>query len=219
MAVTRDRKALFLLLAMMAACFALMAAYFLTSRTWNVAATILDDRAGQMDDYTVLAFSGVVPQTNDQAGASSSGEKLFVSDVRGDYEESGAVVLTLDLEHLSAYAEPVIFEGSGRSIGVFSLERAVSEKQLDAILEDLSDQGAQTVVCLTKRPAYLPVTDGVDVVILSENDPDYSGTGQLSNDTFIVSSPEEGSIGAVVVTASNVASARIFVPKESSSQK
>ncbi len=257
--LSRDRKALVLLVAMLAACLALMAAYFFTSRTWNVAATILDDRAGQMDDYTVMAFSGVVPaEATEPAAASSSmpsataapensspeglfpndassanppsastpseNESLgdagvFVSDVREDYEVNGAVVLTLDLEHLESYGNPLIMEGNGRSIGVFSLERAISEKRLDDILEDLAESGAQTVVCLTKRPAYLPVLDGVDVVILSEDDPDFSGNGQIVNDTFIVSSPQKGSVGCVLVTASNVASARIFAPDESSSQE
>lgn len=56
---TRERAALviFFVLILMGA-FILMS-YFSTGRGWSVAATAVDDSVGQLEDYTVIVYSGV----------------------------------------------------------------------------------------------------------------------------------------------------------------
>lgn len=57
---TRERAGLAIFLVLVALGGILLGAYFLTGRSWSVAATMVDDAAGSLDAYTVVAFSGVV---------------------------------------------------------------------------------------------------------------------------------------------------------------
>lgn len=57
---TRERVALVIFLVLIAFGGILLSAYFLTGKTWSIAATIMDDAAGSMDDYTVVVFNGVI---------------------------------------------------------------------------------------------------------------------------------------------------------------
>lgn len=72
----RERVALAIFLVMVVLGGLLLAAYFLTGRSWSVAATMVDDTVGSLDRYTVVAFSGVIPEGRleaaDEASASSA---------------------------------------------------------------------------------------------------------------------------------------------------
>lgn len=64
-----------------------LAAYFATGRSWSVAATMVDDRVGEMDGYTAVVFSGTLdprrsPSTSDDLASrqTNNGETLSVSE-------------------------------------------------------------------------------------------------------------------------------------------
>ena len=69
----RERVALAIFLVMVVLGGLLLAAYFLTGRSWSVAATMVDDTVGSLDTYTVVAFSGVIPEGKLEAAEESSG--------------------------------------------------------------------------------------------------------------------------------------------------
>ena len=70
---TRERAGLAIFLVLVALGGILLGAYFLTGRSWSVAATMVDDAAGSLDAYTVVAFSGVVaPDEDEPAGSDAS---------------------------------------------------------------------------------------------------------------------------------------------------
>lgn len=68
----RERVALAVLLAMVALTACILGAYFFAGRSWNVAATFLDDTAGQMQDYTIVAYAGVIDAASTKSGDSSA---------------------------------------------------------------------------------------------------------------------------------------------------
>lgn len=77
----REKAALAIFLALVALGGLLLGGYFLTGRTWSVAATMVDDAAGSLDAYTVIAFNGVVPPGEGDAphsgdGANGAGREL-----------------------------------------------------------------------------------------------------------------------------------------------
>ena len=213
--------------------------YFSTARTWNVAASFVDDTVGRMDGYTVLVYSGTVspdeaaadeppsskppidPATNsiglailpilgafnaseDEAGA------VFVSDVRAMYEQKDAAVLSLDASDLARYAEPQVLRAGGRRIGVYSLDAYASGTLLALYEKRLREEGAELVVCLTRRTALVGSFDHADVVVVTGPEKGLTTGGEDRGRAFVVESPERGSVGVVVVTSSNVRSARVI---------
>ena len=199
--------------------------YFSTARTWNVAASFVDDTVGRMDGYTVLVYSGTVspdeavvdeppadespvdPATNSIGlatlpilGAFNTVEDeegaVFVSDVRAMYEQKDAAVLSIDASDLARYAEPLDAYASGTLLALY-------EKRL-------REEGAELVVCLTRRTALIGSFDHADVVVVTGPEKGLTTGGEDRGRAFVVESPERGSVGVVVVTSSNVRSARVI---------
>lgn len=69
----RERAALAIFLVLVALGGLLLGAYFLTGRSWSVAATMMDDTVGTLDRYTVVAFNGVIPEDGLEPAEESSG--------------------------------------------------------------------------------------------------------------------------------------------------
>lgn len=57
----REKAGLAIFLVLVALGGILLGGYFLTGRSWSVAATMVDDTVGSLDRYTVVAFSGTTP--------------------------------------------------------------------------------------------------------------------------------------------------------------
>lgn len=235
---TRERAALviFFVLILMGA-FILMS-YFSTGRGWSVAATAVDDSVGQLEDYTVIVYSGVAePDPLAKGGVTTQDEEIteadremglgfellnltqevegldagrvFVSDVRELYETRGADVLSLDLSHGgSRYATPQIFDVDGKKIGVFSLDRRLPADELDIITDGLREKGAASILCITPRPALISSYDGIDVVIFTTGTHAYSVINDPEDQTMVTNSPERGDVGVILLSSNNVPSAK-----------
>lgn len=240
---SREKIALVVFALLVVFAGAVLTSYFSTARTWNVAASFVDDTVGRMDGYTVLMYSGTVapdeapaagpsgdapageppvdPATNsiglailpilsafntvdDEAGA------VFVSDVRSIYEQKDADVLSLDAGDLSRYAQPQVLKAGDRRIGVYSLDCYASGTLLSLYEERLREEGADMVVCLTARASFVGSYDFADVVVVTRPDGGLTTSGEDRGHAFVVAAPERGSVGVVVVTASNVRSARVI---------
>ncbi len=101
----------------------------------NVAATSIDDITGDMAGYGVILFEGTVnPQTSSyeeeddgllfgsttsSLGASTS--EITLEEVRQEYREKGASVISLDSSNLQGYASGRVIVQDGRTYGIFSL--------------------------------------------------------------------------------------------------
>lgn len=235
---SREKIALIVFALLVVLAGVVLTGYFSTARTWNVAASFVDDTVGRMDGYTVLVYSGttdpdaggekrpeegeapVDPATNSiglailpiLSGFATAEDEgaVFVSDVRSLYEQKDAAVLSLDVADLARYAQPAVHQAGGRRIGVYSLDTYASSTLLSLYEHRLRDEGADLVVCLTRRASLLGSFDYADVVVVADPEESLSTVGEDRGDAFVVASPERGSVGVVVITASNVRSARVI---------
>ncbi len=310
---TRERIALLFFAALVVFAVVVLIGYFTTGRSWTVAASVIDDAAGSMEDYTVIVYAGTVdPQaasasqgasddedgTDEQEGADpltfdddvsdemlvlddavvddssfdmtpgfdaadanavanaedastadasaavspadasaadaadasaadantsgaargelsvSGGSKIsapgvFMSDVRDQYEQKGAGVLSLDSTNMDSYFEPQVLYVGDKSIGVYSLDYYATRPQLAHLTDYFDEQEVDAVVCVTKRASLLATYEGTDVVIVTCDDEDLSTSGQTVDGTLIVRAPDRGDVGVIVFSTNNVPSAKV----------
>lgn len=309
---TREKIVLVVFFLLVVFAGAVLVGYFTTGRTWNVAASFVDDTVGSMDGYTAIVYEGVIDpaadddvdaesdgkgkeaadsksssskarsanasdgvqdeggasasdgssnkgaegkaassSTSDASGSSSASsnakadekagsageagsdsgsagsfgldllallsqttgrasEDVYPSEVRSLYTQKGAQALTLNLSDLERYAEPQVYEVGGKRIGVYSLKVYATRGVVADIRRTLEAQDVDVTICLTPRADFLSTTDGTDVVIVTTDLEGISTDGSTQNGAFTVASPERGSVGAVLLNPSNVASARVI---------
>lgn len=138
-------------------------------------------------------------------------EPLFVSDVRTDYLEKEASVLTIDALNAGRYAEPSVFMLEGKRVGVFSVNEPISQARLNVFKEFFAQKEADVVVCLTPLGSHLASFEGIDIVVVTtaaENA--YSTIGLERDGAFVVRAPELGSVGVIFITSNNVVSSKVI---------
>lgn len=136
-------------------------------------------------------------------------EPLFVSDVRTDYLEKKASVLTIDALNAGRYAEPSVFLLEDKRVGVFSVDGPISQTRLNVFKEFFAQKEADVVLCLTPLGSNLASFEGIDIVVVTtaaENA--YNTIGSEKDGAFVVRAPETGSVGAIFITSNNVVSAK-----------
>lgn len=133
---------------------------------------------------------------------------VFVSDVRELYELKDASVATIDAEDILEEPVPRIMDVGGHRIGVFGVCTYKTKQALAKLTAMLEREGAETVVCVTKRMALLASVQGIDVVILTEAAPLSMSAAYREDGTLIVQAPRTGEAGVVLFSNNNVASAR-----------
>lgn len=241
---TREKIALVVFLVLGFGVAAVLLGYFSTGRTWNVAASVVDDTMGRMEGYTALVYDGTTDAAEGGkalAGASSSGSSLaaavddptvadslglailsilpplpsaidegvHVSDVRDLYERKEAQVVSIDTLHPERYARPVVLASGDQRVGVAWVDSYTTEARLAEMVEGLLAEGANLVVCLTPRPAYLATASPFDVVIVTTAADGTSLRGADEDGAFVVQAPPLGDVGLVVLTQNNVPSAKV----------
>lgn len=85
----RNQVALAVFLALVIAGGIALVGYFFTGRSWSVAATIVDDQVGTMEDYAVVAFSGSASPSPSEA-AKPAGEVDVEKTMSDPYSTSSA---------------------------------------------------------------------------------------------------------------------------------
>lgn len=236
---TRERVALVVFLLLAFGVAVVVVGYFSTGRSWNVAATEVDDTVGRMDGYTALVYDGTTAASSDSSAlrpdhaldgmAPTAADSLglailsilpplpgegshgvYVSDVRDLYEKKEAHVFSLDTAKARRYAEPTIISSGGKRVGVFSVNAYTTAARINEIAEDLLARQAELIVCITPRPVYLAALDAVDVVIATTAEEGTSVGGADVDGAFVVQAPPQGNVGMVVLNQSNVPSAKII---------
>ena len=129
--------------------------------------------------------------------------------VQANYEEKGATVLVLDTADPSQYSDGVILKRGSKRIGVFSVDVPLSEKAAEARVEYFRDCKVDLVVCISSVRTYVRNLQGADIVITLQ-DEEVSTMGGNSNGSFFVNAPRVDSVGAILVSPSNVVSAKVI---------
>ena len=161
---TREKVALLVFALLVVLGGSVLLRYFETGRSFNMAATAVDDAFGQMSGYTAIVFDGTYdvldalrptklpsvdggaeerPETLGEMVAaelarlplSMRERPVYASDVRSFYEEKGAGVLTLNVDDLARYEKPRILMAGDRKIGVVSVDYYASARQLEKLHE------------------------------------------------------------------------------------
>ena len=129
--------------------------------------------------------------------------------VQANYEEKGATVLVLDTADPSQYSDGVILKRGSKRIGVFSVDVPLSEKAAEARVKYFRDCKVDLVVCISSVRTYVRNLQGADIVITLQ-DEEVSTMGGNSNGSFFVNAPRVDSVGAILVSPSNVVSAKVI---------
>ncbi|WP_282209131.1 hypothetical protein [Parvibacter caecicola] len=141
------------------------------------------------------------------------GHKVYLSDVNDLYREKGASVLSLNLTKAGQYEEPQLFTVGERKIGVLEVSAYVSERKLKKLADGLRERGASSVICIARTTVLLASPASVDVLIVTGPEKDLSVDGGFVDGTFVVRTPDVGSVGALVINHANVVSARVISPE------
>lgn len=183
----------------------------LTSDVGSVAAPVPD--TGERDD-------GESDRTSDNAtvlkaatvrGGMDVAKSQPVSpeEVQTNYEEKGATVLVLDTADPSEYSDGIILKRGSKRIGVFYVDVPLSEKAAEARVKYFRDCKVDLVVCISSVRTYVRNLQGADIVITLQ-DEEVSTMGGNSNGSFFVNAPHMDSVGAILVSPSNVVSAKVI---------
>lgn len=183
----------------------------LTSDVGSVAAPVPD--TGERDD-------GESDRTSDNATAPKAAtvrggmdvaksQPVSPEEVQTNYEEKGATVLVLDTADPSEYSDGVILKRGSKRIGVFYVDVPLSEKAAEARVKYFRDCKVDLVVCISSVRTYVRNLQGADIVITLQ-DEEVSTMGGNSNGSFFVNAPHMDSVGAILVSPSNVVSAKVI---------
>lgn len=86
----REKVGLAIFLVLVALGGLLLGGYFLTGRSWSVAATMVDDTVGSLDRYTVVAFSGTITPEEEKSSAKGNGSSPSSSSYSASSSSSAA---------------------------------------------------------------------------------------------------------------------------------
>lgn len=143
------------------------------------------------------------------AAASSKKDPITVDDAHKSYEEKGAVVFTLDTMKPTRYAEGTILKKGNHRFGVFSVDRPLSVRAVEKQVAYFTKHQVDFIVAVTPDKAFVEKAEGIDIVV-STQDEELFVMGETVDGTFYVDSPVVGKVGAILISPSNVVSAKVI---------
>ena len=161
-------------------------------------------------DATGTAGTASAPGTD--AGESLLGSKkktLSAQEAKEGYEEKGATVFSLDTVDLDAYREGVILKKGVHRFGVFGIAEPTSTIVLEKQIAYFKRHKVDFIVLVTPDKEYAEDVSGIDIVV-STQDEDLFVMGETIDGTFYVDAPAVGSVGAILISPSNVVSAKVL---------
>lgn len=146
------------------------------------------------------------------SAAKAESEKHFVSveQVCASYEEKNATVFALDVANLDRYSEGTILKKGSCRFGVFSVDESTRPLQVKRMVDYFEKHEVDFIVAIASDKKLVEdIADGIDIVI-SIRDEELFVMGEMIDGTFFVDAPERGSVGAILISPSNVVSAKVI---------
>ena len=229
----REIIALVMLIALIVFALGFASWYLFVGHGWNVTASNIDDRFGEMEGYAVVAFEGSTePEVRltpgqrkrlemtesmlddqnrgnvDEVEQKPVGEKLAVEDVGDSYIQKDAAFFIIRPEERTFYTEPLIVRKKDWCLGVFAVNRPTTQLEVTRKAKYLRNQGANIVVAVVKDHALIDGrSEGVDIVVC-EGDELIASNGAQSQGALVVDSPYRGHVQVVIVSPSYVTSTK-----------
>lgn len=174
--------------------------------------TGLPDALGAADgkDGSDAAGNASAPETEGEGSLLGSKKKMLsAQEAKEGYEEKGATVFSLDTVDLDAYREGVILKKGGHRFGVFGIAEPTSTIVLEKQIAYFKRHKVDFIVLVTPDKEYAEDVSGIDIVV-STQDEDLFVMGETIDGTFYVDAPAVGSVGAILISPSNVVSAKVL---------
>ncbi len=134
---------------------------------------------------------------------------VTVAEAQKSYEDKKATVFSLDTTDLGQYGEGIILKKGGHRFGVFSVTAPTTVRAIDKQVAYFVKYKVDFIVAITPDKAYVDDASGIDIVI-STQDEDLFVMGETIDGTFYVDAPEAGKVGTILISPSNVVSAKVI---------
>lgn len=155
------------------------------------------------------ASAGTSSKGAGDGSLSSKKKTLEAAEAKKGYEDKGATVFSLDTTDLGSYAEGIILKKGGHRFGVFSIEEPTSTILLEKQIAYFKRHKVDFIVAITPDKEYVDGVVGIDIAV-STQDEDLFVMGETIDGTFYVDAPTVGSVGAILISPSNVVSAKVL---------
>lgn len=142
-------------------------------------------------------------------GLSSAKKGATAAEAKMSYEEKGATVFSLDTADPRRYEEGTILKKGAHRFGVFSVLDPRPVRSIERQVAYFTEHEVDFIVVLTSDSELLEDVEGVDIV-LSVGDEELFVMGETVDGTFFVDAPDKGSVGAILISPSNVVSAKVI---------
>lgn len=163
-----------------------------------------DDAPGA-DEGAVSAGTGTLAN-----GASSKAKPtVTVDEAQKSYEDKKATVFSLDTVDLEQYGEGTILKKGDHRFGVFSVTEPTTVRAIEKQVAYFAKHKVDFIVAITPDKEYVEDASGIDIVV-STQDEDLFVMGETIDGTFYVDAPAVGSVGAILISPSNVVSAKVL---------
>lgn len=134
---------------------------------------------------------------------------VTVGEAQKSYEDKKATVFSLDTVDLDQYGEGTILKKGDHRFGVFSVTEPTTVRALEKQVAYFAAHKVDFIVAITPDKAYVEGASGIDIVI-STQDEDLFVMGETIDGTFYVDAPEVGKVGTILISPSNVVSAKVI---------
>lgn len=159
--------------------------------------------------------SGEAAKRSPSSSASASNAKkktpIDIEEVEQSYRDKEATVFSIDSENLAKYREGTILKKGNHRFGIFSVAPRMSTGMVEAQVKYFEEYGVDFIVVLTPDKRIVENAVGIDIVI-STQDEGLFVMGETINGTFYVNAPQIGSAGIILISPSNVVSAKVVQP-------
>ena len=111
--------------------------------------------------------------------------------------------------NIEQYGEGTILKKGDHRCGVCSVTGPMTPYALKKQVEYFELHKVDFIVAMTTDKAYVEGVSGIDIVI-STQDEDLFVMGETIDGTFYVDAPEIGKVGTILISPSNVVSAKVI---------
>ncbi len=162
-------------------------------------------RPERVSDEEVVAKSGDEDLLDDP---DHEHRPVTTDEVMDSYEEKGASVFDLATDDLARYEDGVILKRQGHRYGVFSVDSLMPYKAIEDKVAYFAAYEVDFIVALTPSTSYVSRVAGIDIVITTSNEKLFA-MGETIDETFYVNAPLVGEVGVILISPSNVVSAKV----------
>ncbi|MDO4399348.1 MAG: hypothetical protein Q4D27_00185 [Coriobacteriia bacterium] len=207
--IPRERIALIVFIACIAIILAGIGAYLYAGHSWNYAATRIDDAAGEMDGYKVVLYEGIAIPESPQVDSRGMlrDHPVSLDAAKRDYANKGATVFTLNTHDMDSYEHPRYFEKNGYRVAVLYIPTDATPARIDELCDDVASHSVQASIAITPSATWNAGDNGFDAIIELESDAALAA-GYGDSDSYMVKMPAAGSVGAILISPSELLSAR-----------